>query len=53
MASTDKEQKGIDVCQHKRIAMGEKLDGTSMQSKSGSESKAKSGGLSHTSKKNK
>ena len=54
MASTDKEQKSIDVPLHKRLAMGEKLDGTSYQSKgSSTESKHKSGGLSHASKKNK
>ena len=54
MASADKEQKSIDVPMHKRLAMGEKLDGTSLQSKGGStESKTKSGGLSHVSKKNK
>jgi hypothetical protein len=51
--ASDKEQKSIDVPQHKRIAMGEKLDGSSMQPKGSSESKAKSGGLSHASKKNK
>jgi len=33
MATSDKEQKGINVPQHKRIAMGEKLDGTSYQPK--------------------
>jgi hypothetical protein len=53
MASTDKEQKSIDVPLHKRLAMGEKLDGTSYQSKGSTESKHKSGGLSHASKKNK
>jgi hypothetical protein len=54
MATSDKEQKGIDVRQHKRLAMGEKIDGTSLQSKgSSSESKHKSGGLSHIGKKNK
>jgi len=52
--SSDKEQKGIDVRYHARLAMGVKLDGTSMQPKGGNEeSKAKSGGLSHASKKNK
>ena len=35
MATSDQEQKGINVPQHKRIAMGEKLDGTSYQPKGG------------------
>ena len=45
--SSDKEQKGINVPQHKRLAQGEKLDGTSYQPKGGQ----KSGGLSHAKKK--
>jgi hypothetical protein len=57
MATSDYEQRTIDVPQHKRIAQGEKLDGTSMQPKSGSQSSSegkKSGGLAHAhSKKNK
>lgn len=36
MATSDQEQRGINVPQHKRIAMGEKLDGTSYQPKGGS-----------------
>ena len=53
MATSDQEQKGINVKQHKRMAMGEKLDGTSMQPK-GQGAKAKpAGGLSHIAKKNK
>jgi hypothetical protein len=48
--SNDKQQRGIDVPQHKRIAQGEKLDGTSMQPKGGSQSKPQ-GGLSHAKKK--
>jgi anti-sigma-K factor RskA len=49
--SSDKEQKGIDVPQHKRIAMGEKLDGTSYNPKGGSKSNKPTGGLSHVKKK--
>ena len=48
--SSDKEQKGINVPQHKRIAQGEKLDGTSYQPKGGS-TQHKSGGLSQAKKK--
>jgi hypothetical protein len=39
MATSDQEQKSVNVPQHKRIAMGEKLDGQSMQPKGGSEPK--------------
>jgi hypothetical protein len=54
MATSDQEQKGINVPQHKRIAMGEKLDGTSMQPKGQSQgSKSSSGGLGHLKAKNK
>lgn len=55
MATSDSEQKGINVPQHKRIAQDEKLDGTSYQPKGGSSSSSKSGGLPHhsSSKKNK
>ena len=53
MATSDQEQKGIFVKQHKRMAMGEKLDGTSLQPKGGSQQKP-AGGLSHVvNKKNK
>ena len=38
MATSDQEQKGINVPQHKRIAQGEKLDGTSYQPKGGGSS---------------
>jgi hypothetical protein len=37
MATSDQEQKSINVPQHKRIAMGEKLDGQSMQPKGSSQ----------------
>jgi hypothetical protein len=51
MATSDQEQKSINVPQHKRMAMGEKLDGTSMQSKGSSKSSNKSaGGLSQVKK---
>ena len=50
MATSDQEQKGINVPQHKRIAMGEKLDGTSYQPKGGSQAKTQ-GGLSQAKKK--
>ena len=49
MATSDSEQKGINVRQHKRMAMGEKLDGQSMK---GSPAPTKqSGGLSQAKKK--
>lgn len=52
MATSDQEQKSINVPQHKRIAMGEKLDGTSYQPKGGSGSAPKrAGGLSQAKKK--
>ena len=45
--ASEAEQKGINVPMHKRLAQGEKLDGTSMQPKGGSQSQGKSsGGLS-------
>jgi hypothetical protein len=55
--ATESEQKSIDVPQHKRIAMGENIDGTKLE---GSESRKSSvprethkreGGLSHLKKK--
>ena len=46
MAMSDQEQKSINVPQHKRIAMGEKLDGSSMQPKGGSQPSKPQGGLS-------
>ena len=46
--SSEKEQKSVNVPQHKRIAMGEKLDGTSYQPKGQTQQK---GGLSHAKKK--
>lgn len=44
MATSDKEQMSVNVRQHKRIAMGEKLDGQSMQPK-GQSQQPKQGGL--------
>lgn len=38
MATSDQEQKSVNVPQHKRIAQGEKLDGTSYQPKGGQSS---------------
>jgi len=46
MATSDQEQKSINVPQHKRIAMGEKLDGSNMQTKGGSQPVKQQGGLS-------
>ena len=51
MATSDQEQKGTNVPQHKRIAMGEKLDGTSYQPKGGSQSNKSAGGLAQAKKK--
>jgi hypothetical protein len=51
MSTSDQEQKSINVPQHKRIAMGEKLDGQSMQSKGGSQPSKPQGGLSQAKRK--
>ena len=50
--ASEQEQKSVNVPQHKRIAMGEKLDGTSYQSKGGSTSRTSkpAGGLSQAKK---
>jgi hypothetical protein len=48
MATSDQEQKGINVRQHKRMAMGEKLTGQSMQPKGNSKPQ---GGLAQAKKK--
>lgn len=50
MATSDQEQKGINVPQHKRLAMGEKLNGQSMKGGSGKSGKP-AGGLSQAKKK--
>ena len=53
MATSDQEQKGINVKQHKRLAMGEKLTGQTMQAKGGNSQPVKrSGGLSGAKKTN-
>ena len=53
MATSDQEQKGINVKQHKRMAMGEKLTGQTMQTKGGNSQPAKrTGGLSGAKKSN-
>jgi hypothetical protein len=49
MSTSDQEQKSVLVNQHKRLAMGEKLTGQSMQPKGG-DNKPK-GGLSQAKKK--
>lgn len=48
MAMSDQEQKSVLVPQHKRLAMGEKLTGQSMQPKGGDKPK---GGLAQAKKK--
>jgi hypothetical protein len=50
MATSNNSQTGELVKQHHRLAMGEKLDGTSMQPKGGSQAKP-AGGLSALAKK--
>jgi len=50
MSTSDQEQKSINVPQHKRMAMGEKLTGQAMQPKGG-EGKKPAGGLSGAKKK--
>lgn len=49
--ASEQEQRGINVPQHKRIAMGEKLDGTSYQPKGGSPARKPQGGLAQAKKK--
>ena len=51
MSTSNEEQKSILVPQHKRLAMGANIDGTSYQAK-GENSKPKSG-LGHVAKKKK
>lgn len=53
MATSDQEQKSVLVKQHKRMAMGEKLDGQSMQAKGTTSQTSKpKGGLSGAKKSN-
>lgn len=52
MATSEQEQQSILVPQHKRMAQGAKLDGTSMQAKGDGKGNSKpAGGLSHVKKK--
>jgi hypothetical protein len=48
MSTSDQEQKSINVPQHKRLAMGEKLTGQSYQPKGGDKPQ---GGLAQAKKK--
>lgn len=49
--ASEAEQKGQEVPQHKRLAMGAKLDGTSYQAKSDANQISKpKGGLAHVKK---
>jgi hypothetical protein len=50
MSTSDQEQKSVLVPQHKRMAMGEKLDGQSMKGAPSTPTK-QSGGLSQAKKK--
>lgn len=50
MATSDQEQKSVLVRQRKRLAQGEKLDGTNYQPKGGSQNRSL-GGLAHAKKK--
>jgi len=53
MATSDQEQKGIYVKQHKRLAMGEKLTGQTMQTKGTTSQTSKpKGGLAGAKKSN-
>jgi hypothetical protein len=51
MATSDQEQRSVLVPQHKRMAMGEKLDGQSMKGAAPSAPTKQSGGLSQAKKK--
>jgi hypothetical protein len=52
MGTSDQEQMSQHVRQHKRLAMGEKLDGSSMEPKGGQKpAEKKSGGLAQAKKK--
>jgi hypothetical protein len=53
MATSDQEQKSVQVPQHKRMAMGAPITGQSMQAKEPSRGGKPSGGLSHVKAKNK
>ena len=51
MATSDQDQMSINVPMHKRIAMGEKLDGTSLKPKGQQQPAKPQGGLSQAKKK--
>lgn len=51
MATSDQEQKSVNVPYHKRIAQGANLDGTSLQEKGQKSEQPKQGGLAQTKKK--
>lgn len=51
MSTSDQEQKSINVPLHKRLAMGERLDGSSMQPKGGQKPSKNQGGLSQAKRK--
>lgn len=51
MATSDQEQKGIFVKQHKRMAMGEKLNGQTQQASGGKTGGKPQGGLAQAKKK--
>jgi hypothetical protein len=51
MATSDAEQKSVNVRQHKRMAMGAPITGQSMQTKGDSKPAKPQGGLSQAKKK--
>jgi hypothetical protein len=51
MSTSDQEQKGINVPQHKRMAMGEKLTGQSYQPNGSKPNGKPQGGLAQAKKK--
>ena len=51
MSTSDQEQKGIFVKQHKRMAMGEKLNGQTQQAAGAKTNGKPQGGLSQAKKK--
>ena len=51
MATSDQEQKSVNVPQHKRMAMGAPITGQTLQDKGGSNSKPQGGALAQVKKK--
>jgi hypothetical protein len=51
MSTSDQEQKGINVRYHKRMAMGEKLNGQTQQASGAKTSGKPQGGLAQAKKK--